>query len=233
VSDEQPKTPELIEMEERFAKLKRREARNLRTAHARGLMQGICSMLRPGDVVMDCGANVGDVARVLATTGATVHAFEPDPYAFKKLTAVAEDFDNIVLHNAAVGTKAGSIQLMRATNFDDNPNSASVKSTIISGGRMIDENTENAVEVEMVSIFDFIDDIAVKHGQVSFLKMDIEGAELDILEQMLAQNTFEKVRLTVAETHEQKFKELRPRFRALRDAVSQAHPQTKVNLDWI
>ena len=38
------------------------------------------------DVVFDCGANVGDVTAPLAATGATVHAFEPDPFAFGQLS---------------------------------------------------------------------------------------------------------------------------------------------------
>ena len=36
---------------------------NERAHFARGLMQGILSMLKPGDVVFDCGANLGDVNR--------------------------------------------------------------------------------------------------------------------------------------------------------------------------
>ncbi|MFT5868509.1 MAG: FkbM family methyltransferase [Paracoccaceae bacterium] len=233
MSDPEGKSPESLLLEERFAKMKRREARNLRTAGAHGLMQGVCSMLKPGDVVLDCGANVGEVTTVLAATGATVHSFEPDPYAFARLSDATKEFENVTLHNAAVGVTAGSIQLMRAVNFDDNPQTASVKSTVISGGRMINEDASNAIDVAQLSLLDFIDDIVDDHGEVTFLKMDIEGAELDILEQMLARKTFEKIRLTVAETHENKFKELRPRFRALRAAVSEDYPLTKVNLDWI
>ena len=63
--------------------------------------------------------------------------------------------------------------------------------------------------------------------------MDIEGAELDVLEAMEAQGLFDKIKLTVAETHEKKFKHLRPRFAALRATVGAKYPITKVNLDWI
>jgi FkbM family methyltransferase len=42
-------------------KVLRRAERNLRNSHAKGLMQGILSMLTSRDVVFDCGANVGDV----------------------------------------------------------------------------------------------------------------------------------------------------------------------------
>lgn len=214
-------------------KLKRRAGRNERAQFARGLMQGILSMLRPGDVVLDCGANVGAVTGPLAETGATVHAFEPDPFAFAKLSERVAGMDNVVLHNAAVGVAAGSVRLMRAANFDENPMAGSVKSTVIPGGRNIDEADDATIDVAMIALPDLIREIAAKTGEVAFLKMDIEGAELDLLEHMQAHGLFDLVRLTVAETHENKFRDLRLRFAALRAAVAEDYPVTRVNLDWI
>lgn len=46
-------------------------------------------------------------------------------------------------------------------------------------------------------------------------------------------NLFEQVRLTVAQTHENKFRALRPRFEARRHKTTEAFPIIKVNLDWI
>ncbi|MBN2906906.1 MAG: FkbM family methyltransferase [Rhodobacteraceae bacterium] len=214
-------------------RLRRRERRNRRDAHAKGLLQGICSMLKPGDVVLDCGANIGKVSAQLAQTGATVHAFEPDPYAFGELQKCLAGCDNVVLHNAAVGVEDGAIKLMRAQNFDDNPRGASVKSTVVQGGRMIDEDGEQAIDVPQVSLIGLIRELTTRHGEIAFLKMDIEGAELDILERMLQERLFDGIRLTVAETHEHKFKALRPRFKALRRAVAEDYSPTRVNLDWI
>jgi FkbM family methyltransferase len=220
-------------LKEAHDKLLRRAARNERAQFARGLMQGILSMLRPGDVVIDCGANVGAVTGPLAETGATVHAFEPDPYAFGQLSKRVEGKENVVLHNAAVGVTAGSVRLMRAANFDENPKGGSVKSTVVAGGRNIDERDEATIEVEMIALPEFIHSLAAEAGEVAFLKMDIEGAELDLLEHMQAEKLFDVVRLTVAETHENKFRDLRPRFAALREAIAAEHPVTRVNLDWI
>lgn len=214
-------------------KLKRRAQRNERTQFARGLMQGILSMLRPGDVVLDCGANVGAVTFPLAQTGATVHAFEPDPFAFAQLSDRVAGMGNVVLHNAAVGVAAGSVRLMRAANFDENPMAGSVKSTVITGGRNIDEGQGASIEVAMIALPDLIRSLAAEQGEVAFLKMDIEGAELELLEHMQAHGLFDLVRLTVAETHENKFRDLRPRFAALRAAVAEHYPVTRVNLDWI
>jgi hypothetical protein len=86
----------------------------------------------------------------------------------------------------------------------------------------------------MIALPDMIRAEAAKAGgRIAFLKMDIEGAELDLLEHMQAENLFDLVGLTVAETHENKFRDLRPRFAALREAVAADHPVTRVNLDWI
>lgn len=212
-------------------KAKRRAERNLRHAHAHGMMQGILSMLRPGDIALDCGANVGDVTAPLAATGAHVHAFEPDPYAYEKISARVKGVDNVTLHNAAVGPKAGEIELFRAANFDDNPKGGSVKSTVISGGRNINEG--EGIKVPLIDLPAFLREQIAEHGEIALLKMDIEGAELELLETMLTHDMFDNIRLTVVETHERKFRDLRPRFRALRKAVSERYPITKVNLDWI
>ena len=71
--------------EAELAKLKKRQARNMAKAGAEGFLMGLASQLTPEDTVVDCGANVGDVAEPLAETGAALHAFEPDPFAFGKL----------------------------------------------------------------------------------------------------------------------------------------------------
>lgn len=221
----------MAEAEDPLRKLKRRHKRDLRYARAEGMLAGVVSMLRPGDVAVDCGANRGDVTALLAASGAEVHAFEPDPYNIEKLTERFVGIANVHLHAAAVGTAAGSIRLMRAANWEANPELASVKSTVVAGGQNIAEGA--GIEVAMIDFPAFLRDLVAAHGRVAFVKMDIEGAELDLLDAMLGQGLFDQIQLTVAETHERKFKDLRPRFAALRDAVAAAYLPTRVNLDWI
>ncbi len=211
-------------------KLKRRHKRDLRYARAEGVLQGVLSMLRPGDVVVDCGANQGDVTGQLADTGAVVHAFEPDPYNLAKLAERFTDVANVRLHAAAVGVAAGTVRLMRAANWDANPDLASVKSTVVAGGHNIGQD---GIDVPMIDFPAFLRGLIAAHGRVAFVKMDIEGAELELLEAMRGQGLFDGIQLTVAETHERKFKELRPRFAALRAEIAAVYPPTRVNLDWI
>ena len=61
-------TPTIEDLEARLKKLRRRQKRNERAAWAEGFLTGICGMLKPGDLAIDCGANAGEVsARLLAS----------------------------------------------------------------------------------------------------------------------------------------------------------------------
>lgn len=221
----------MAEAEDALQKLKRRHKRDLRHAKAAGLLEGVAAMLRPGDVAVDCGANRGEVTAVLAASGVTVHAFEPDPYNVGKLQERFADTPGVIIHPVAVGTQDGTIRLMRAANWEANPDLASVKSTVVVGGHNIAEG--QGIDVAMIDFPAFLRGLIGAHGRVAFVKMDIEGAELDLLSTLLEARLFDGIQLTVAETHERKFKDLRPRFAALREAIAAAYPPARVNLDWI
>ena len=223
--------PPKSDAERRAEVLIRRQKRNMRKAAAEGFLSGVAAMLRPGDLALDCGANVGVVTRVLAATGADVVSFEPDPFAFGKLRAAFGDHPRVDLMNAAVGVGEGTVRLMRAENFDDNPTGASVKSTILNGGRMIDD--AGGIDVRLMDFLAYLEAKIAERGEVAFVKMDIEGAELELLEEMDRRGLLDHIRCLVAETHERKFRELRPRYRALRSNFAKKYPGGRVNLDWI
>ncbi|WP_422074382.1 FkbM family methyltransferase [Tranquillimonas rosea] len=223
--------PDRTEAERRAEKVLKRHDRNLRKARAEGFLEGVAAMLRPGDLAMDCGANMGVVTAILARTGAEVMAFEPDPHAFAHLETRFADQPGISLDNAAVGLRAGTATLRRADNFADNPDGASVKSTILDGGRRMDDG--HAVDVPIRNFIDILEAEIARRGEIAFVKMDIEGAELEILEELERRDMLRAIRCLVAETHERKFKELRPRYRALRSRIAQAYSPRHINLDWI
>jgi FkbM family methyltransferase len=200
---------------------------------AEGILLGVAGMLKPGDVTIDCGANVGLVTELLAQTGADVYAFEPDPYAYKLLSKTVEPYENVTLTNAAVGVQAGSISLIRTAEFDENPEIATTGSTIMAGKGNSEQEGENTVKVELIDFIDYLEKLVAKHGHIAFMKMDIEGAELDILEAMEERNLFEHIGCSLVETHQSKFSELRPRFRAIRAAVKAKYPLRKIDLDYI
>lgn len=68
---------------------------------------------------------------------------------------------NTKLHNAAAGTEAGTIKLVRADSFDGNEKNASVKRTIMTGAR--DMSKEDTVDVGLVDFLKFLE-AEIKHA---------------------------------------------------------------------
>jgi FkbM family methyltransferase len=113
---------------------------------------------------VDCGAYTGDtIQSFIAETGNVyrkVHAFEADPAVLPELrTFITEVGSHAVLHTAAVGAHNGKVRFAGDG---------------MGGGCLTDGS---GTEVNCVRLDD-----ALVHEKVSFIKMDIEGAELQALE---------------------------------------------------
>ena len=70
-------------------------------------------------------------------------------------------------------------------------------------------------------------------GEVAFLKIDIEGAELDLIPAIDAAGLFGAIRCTVVETHERKFRDRAADFQAMRALIGEKYAPSHVSLDWI
>ena len=168
-------------------------------------------MLRAGDSGMDCGANMGALTALLAATAAEVLAYEIDSYAFSVLEEKFAKTLNVTLINAAVGVRADAVRLLRSDNFGDTAEGASVKSTMLDGGRRMDAGS--AVEVTLPDFPALVREHVTARGEIDFIKIDIEAAELEILETLDREYLFTNI--------------------AVPEMVAAKYPVRKVNLDWI
>lgn len=124
--------------------------------------------LRPGDVILDIGANVGYytrlVSKLVGNTG-KVYAFEPMPAAIRILKMNIEDLDNVILHEVAVSNKKG---------FD--------KFTVrVKGATSSLGDDKNSAEVITVST-NTIDNMLSGINKIDMIKIDVEGYEYEVLE---------------------------------------------------
>lgn len=227
-----PPMTEIEELKKKVRRLRQKGAKDARKAWADGFLTGACGLLRPGDVAIDCGANVGDVSARLLASGADVIAFDPDPWAHARLAERFSGNPAYTLHNSAVGCAEGEVTLMRAANFEGNEGNASQKSTIVAGARNLGEAGER-VTVRQIDFVTFLRDLIRARGPVSLVKIDIEGAELDLLDALHRADLLSGVRCMVVETHEHKFPDLRPRYEALRAMIAARYAPGHINLDWI
>lgn len=127
---------------------------------------------RPGDVIVDAGANVGFYtlygARAVGPKG-RVYAFEPNPEVFEllKRNAAQNGFGWVFCHPSALSSEEGDVFLTVSSRKTSTAEILRIGKT--SGGFEVKSTT--------------LDSFVLKHGitQIDILKMDTEGAETDIV----------------------------------------------------
>ncbi|MDB6155087.1 MAG: hypothetical protein JWL90_3540 [Chthoniobacteraceae bacterium] len=187
---------------------------------------GVCAGLKAGDVAIDCGANVGDMTALMAATGATVYAFEPNPAAFGVLSARFKNATNVHCLNQAVLDRKETVRLFEHVRANEDPVYWSNGSSILEFKGNVDKG--RWAEVEAIDLAEFIRSLKQRVG---VLKIDIEGAECAVLERLIGQNLHELVDLILVETHDHKIAELRSRTDALRALIA-SRGLGHIRLDW-
>jgi 31-O-methyltransferase len=143
-------------------------------------------------VMLDIGANIGLVTLDWATRmpHVLIHAYEPDPTTFNTLRRNVEDnglASRVRLYNEAVGAGTGTLTLYRS--------SGSVTTSAFLFDADGDQHAEDVsfwirrgepLSVPMVG-FDEVMRRAKRDGAVELVKIDVEGAEADILEGAMPQ----------------------------------------------
>ncbi len=131
------------------------------------------SSLRPGDVVVDVGANVGYytvLAGLLVGDTGRVYAFEPDPQNFELLrrNVALNGLHNVILENKAASNEAGQLSL-----YLDEENKGDHRIYQPEGEQ------RRSIDVEAVRLDDYFEGV---EDSVDFVKIDTQGAEFAILE---------------------------------------------------
>jgi FkbM family methyltransferase len=130
--------------------------------------------IRPGDTVVEAGANIGTetilLANLVGDTG-KVYAFEPNRNVFNRLSYNANILNqktNVVCFDQALGEKNDIIRFhIYPESF---PNS---------GMSSKYHPSPDVVDVRQVTLDSLLKDSTLT--RVDFIKMDVQGAELDVL----------------------------------------------------
>lgn len=129
-----------------------------------------------GDTIIDCGSNVGTemllFARVVGPTGQVI-AFEPAPanYSILKQLVDLNRLENATLYQAAISNVPGKLQFLPP------------KERFLSGvGRLAEDScqSDDFIEVDSLVLDQMFE--AGKFRAPSMIVMDVEGAELFVLE---------------------------------------------------
>jgi FkbM family methyltransferase len=148
------------------------------------------SFLKPGDVVVDVGANIGFhtlISSVIIGEQGRIYSIEAHPRIYKALCGNIEfnRFNNVKTYNLAIGEKLGYITFSDKKQDDRN--------AVVSDGE--------GVKVEMTRL----DSLGIVESSIALLKVDVEGYEKFVFEG--ADQLLENVRCICYESVEDHFQE--------------------------
>lgn len=129
------------------------------------------ALVKPGDVVVDIGANIGThtipLANMVGAEG-RVHAYEPRRTLFQMLcgNVALNGLGNVLTHLKAVGASNGEIRLADLPSPETPFNFGAVP--------LKDQATGEKVEVVTID--------SLELSACSLVKMDVEGMEAEVLE---------------------------------------------------
>jgi FkbM family methyltransferase len=145
---------------------------------SRAMQRLYAAFVRPGDLVFDVGAHVGDRVRTFRRLGARVVAVEPQPALAKVLRLFYGRDPLVKIEAAAVGRQVGTTEL--SLNVQ-NPTVSTASSDFIAAARNAagwqDQQWTKRIRVPVTTLDALID----AHGTPSFIKIDVEGFEAEAL----------------------------------------------------
>jgi FkbM family methyltransferase len=184
-------------------------------------------LTKPGDILIDCGANVGDVTSSFARTGATVYAFEPDPLCFSVLSKRFSLTPNVTCLHQGVMDKSCSLTLNSPSAHGKWDN---LDSTVSSSFIRADLTAPRQAVVDCIDLSEFITSL---NRRVRLLKIDIEGAEIPVINRLIDSGAVDLIDLAVVETHETQQPSLLQATTSLRERINASGHESRFRLDWI
>ena len=142
--------------------------------------------------VLDIGANAGLFSMYIKFTcpDAEVHCYEPAPNTFELLKENASQLENVHLHKRGVSNFTGKAEILMSS---ENTGATSIKS--IGNHQALDKQTIKLVEAKS---------IVEKMDKVDILKIDTEGCEFEVLDNLNEHNLLQKVSFIMLEYHSEK-----------------------------
>ena len=143
--------------------------------HETALLACLVAHLRPGDVLYDVGAHIGYIslvaARLVGPSG-RVFAFEADPENADRITGHVQmnALPQVELVPAAVWSECKTLSFHRAS-------ASSSRNTGAVGASNQDNSVDGIIVVEAVTLDRFVED----HRSPAVVKVDVEGAEEEVL----------------------------------------------------
>ena len=134
--------------------------------------------VKPGDLVFDVGAHVGDRIAAFRRLGARVVAVEPQPQLVTALKLLYGRDRGVVIEPVAAGRSCGVVELM--INLD-NPTVSTASREFITAAADAPGWEGQAWTKRLCVPVTTLDHLIARHGAPAFIKIDVEGLEAEVL----------------------------------------------------
>ena len=186
----------------------------------------VLNSLTSSDIAIDIGANVGEFTIPMAKTGAKVIAIEPDPHAFSILQENTKPYSNVTLINAAASDRDGETELYRSAEFDKSPDRLTKSSSLFSEKKNV--SSKSGFKVKTIDFCKFLQSL---DSPIKLVKVDIEGSEVPLFENLFEQNLGQLFQYAFVETHERDIPELADRTQSLKQLTADMK-NPSINWNW-
>lgn len=131
-----------------------------------------------GDLVFDVGAHVGDRVASFRRLGARIVAVEPQPAMVRVLKLLYGLRRDVAIEAAAAGRCRGTVRLRINP---DNPTISTISDDFVAAARGAPGWEGQRWSRTMLVPLTTLDALIEKHGVPSFIKIDVEGFEAEVL----------------------------------------------------
>lgn len=167
------------------------------------------------NLFIDCGTNLGQGLKqfdkklnLFNHPKWDIYTFEPNPYIL--LNEMFKNVKNLTKINKAVWINENNLQFICKGKKDKSMREKYGEERFQGGGSQIDESQKNYnipshvevdyITVEAINFSNFLKEMADKYKEI-IVKMDIEGAEFQIIDHLIENDTLKLIDELYIETH--------------------------------
>ena len=179
--------------------------------------------INENDVCIDLGANMGLFTRLVDVQKGICYSFEPNTSLYNHLIKRYKNSENIHIYNYAVSDKNEKVKFFTSGNNYVGDQ----------GFTMSYEIGNNYIEVDSIKFSDFLkNEVLTKHDFIYLIKIDIEGEEFNVLEDLINESIYKKIGYIFVETHERFFEDGKERLEKIKNLIEKNNIKN-IYLDWI
>lgn len=149
------------------------------------------TILSKDNLIYDVGCNIGNKTNEYLKEKTKVICFEPQPNCVNHLNGIFKNNENVVVEPIGLDNKVGESIIYEASHNTISSMSEEFIETV-KKERFKDYQWSRQIKIKT----DTLDNMITKHGKPTYIKIDVEGYELNVLQGLTTQIDFISIEYT-------------------------------------